>query len=265
MRRLLITGAAGHLGTEMRERLAPLAETLRLGDIAPISVPGPNEEAVRCDLADLEGMKRLVAGCDGIVHLGGIAGERPFDEILQGNILGVYNLFEAARANGMPRIVFASSYHVVGYYPPDGAQRLRPSDPMRPDSLYGVSKCFGEAIASMYHSKFGQETLLVRIGSCFSRPRHRGMLSTWLSADDLARLIARAFEVDQLGCPIVWGVSDNPAGWWDNSETAWLGWVPEDTVEAFRAATVATYPEPAPDSAAARWQGGAFCDMPIYE
>ena len=262
MKRLLITGAAGGLGRMMRDRLAPLAETLRLSDIVGIDDPRPNEEVVTCDLADAGAVMRLVEGCDGIVHLGGVSVERSFDLILDANIVGLYNLYEAARAHAMPRIMFASSNHTVGFHPQD--RRLKASDPMKPDGLYGVSKCFGEAIASMYHSKFGQETLIVRIGSCFERPANRRMLSTWFSADDFARLIERMFAVPRLGCPIVWGASDNPSSWWDNSEAAWLGWRPEDTSERFRAEVEAAAPAPDRDDPVAVWQGGAFCAEPIH-
>ncbi|TMV66668.1 NAD(P)-dependent oxidoreductase [Thioclava sp. BHET1] len=263
MKRLLITGAAGGVGRTMRDLLAPLAETLRLSDIAPIADARPNEEVVTCDLGDAQAVMDLVADCDAIIHLGGVSVERPFDQILNGNIVGLYNLYEAARAHGMPRILFASSNHTVGFHPQD--KRLKASDPMKPDTLYGVSKCFGEALASMYHSKFGQETLILRIGSCFPKPANRRMLSTWLSAEDLARLIRRMVEVPRLGCPIVWGASDNPAGWWDNSEAGWLGWQPQDSSEQFRAEVEANEPLPGKDDPAAVWQGGAFCVEPIHK
>ena len=114
MKRLLITGAAGQLGRVMRARLAPLADTIRLADLTPLDAPGLNEECVTCDLADAAAVHDMVAGCDGIVHLGGVSVERPFDQILGGNILGLYNLYEAARAHGQPRIIFASSNHTIG-------------------------------------------------------------------------------------------------------------------------------------------------------
>ncbi len=155
MKRILITGAAGQLGSTLRETLKPHAESLRLSDIAGITDLGPNEEFVQCDIADGAAVKALVEGCDAIVHLGGISVEKSFDLIEAANLRGVYNLYEAARLHGMPRIIFASSNHTIGYYRQD--ERLRHTDPFRPDSLYGVSKIFGEAIASLYHSKFGQE------------------------------------------------------------------------------------------------------------
>ncbi len=189
MRRLLITGAAGQLGRVMRKRLAPLADTIRLADLARLDPPERDEECMSCDLSDAAAVHEMVAGCDGIVHLGGVSVERPFDQILGGNIVGLYNLYEAARAHGQPRIVFASSNHTIGYYPQ--TERLGPDAPYRPDGLYGVSKCFGEALARLYFDKFGQETALVRIGSCTPEPTNYRMLST-LS-------LARRFRFDDRG------------------------------------------------------------------
>ncbi|MGF1551923.1 MAG: NAD-dependent epimerase/dehydratase family protein [Paracoccaceae bacterium] len=261
MKRLLITGAAGGLAGLLRPRLASLAETVRVSDVADVEAAG-REEAVRCDLADEAAVFDLVAGCDGIVHLGGVSVERPFEPILRANILGMYNLYEAARAHGRPRIVFASSNHVVGFHRQD--RRLTADDPMRPDGLYGVSKCFGEAIASMYHSKFGQETAIVRIGSCFERPRNHRMLATWFSPDDFTGLIERVFAAPLLGCPIVWGVSDNDEAWWDNAAARYLGWRPKDTSARFRAELDAAMAPPAPHEPDALWQGGAFTAEPVH-
>ncbi|SER73363.1 uronate dehydrogenase [Tranquillimonas rosea] len=262
MERLLITGAAGGLGRMMRERLSHVATKLRLSDIADLGEAGPNEELVQCDLADEAAVHDLVAGCDGIVHFGGVSVEDRFDKIMAGNIQGVYNLYEACRANGMPRIVFASSNHTIGFHPQD--RHLTAHDPMKPDGLYGVSKCFGEAIASMYHSKFGQETALVRIGSCFPRPTNHRMLATWFSPDDFVSLIETVFNVPRLGCPVIWGVSDNDEMWWDNSAARYLGWRPKDSSSRFREEVEAENARPAPDSPDALWQGGKFTADPIY-
>jgi uronate dehydrogenase len=205
----------------------------------------------------------MVAGCDGIVHLGGASTEGPFEGILRGNIVGLYNLFEAARANGCPRIVFASSNHTIGYYPQE--QRLAADAPFRPDGLYGVSKCFGEALARMYFEKFGQETALVRIGSCTPEPANHRMLSTWLSHRDFASLVEAVFHVPVLGCPVIWGASANDAGWWDNAHIGWLGWKPRDNADHFRARVAQAVTKPRPDESTARFQGGAYVDNPIFK
>lgn len=263
MNRLLVTGAAGGLGRALRHRLAPLAQTLRLADIAPIHDAALHEEVVTCDLADRAAVDAMVAGCDGILHLGGISVEAAFDPILQANILGLYNLYEAARHHGQPRILFASSNHTIGFY--KQTERLGPDVPTRPDSLYGVSKVFGEALARMYFDKFGQETALVRIGSATPEPENHRMLGSWFSQDDFLSLIGAVFRVQTLGCPVIWGASANTGGWWDNSHLNWLGWTPQDNAEAFRAKIDARQSRPAADAAVAVYQGGVFTQYPIYQ
>ncbi|MDD2870160.1 NAD(P)-dependent oxidoreductase [Neomegalonema sp.] len=263
MKRLLLTGAAGAMGRAMRSRLAGLAETLRLSDIADPGAPGLDEEVRICDLADAAAVMDLVEGCDGIVHLGGISVEDSFSKIMQANLLGLYNLYEAARAHGRPRILFASSNHAIGYYPQ--SRRLKGDEPFRPDGLYGVSKAFGESLARMYYEKFGQESALVRIGSCTPQPSDRRMLSSWLSYDDFAGLAACVFRAPRLECPVIWGASANDAGWWDNAASAYLGWRPKDNAEAWRAEIEAAGPRPSPDAAVARYQGGVFTENPIIQ
>lgn len=259
MKRLLITGAAGTIGSVLRKRLTSFAEIIRVSDIAPLGEAAANEECVTCDLADAAAVDALVEGCDGIVHMGGINFERSFETILAGNIVGVYNLFEAARRHGMPRILFASSNHTVGYYPQ--GERLGPDAPMRPDGLYGVSKCYGEVLARMYFDKFGQETALVRIGSFSPEPREYRMLSTWFAHDDLVSLVDAVFKVPVLGCPVIWGVSANDASWWDNSHLDWLGWQPTGNAEAYRDKLA----PPEEGDPLYRYQGAIFTQFPIVK
>ncbi|QLF71647.1 NAD(P)-dependent oxidoreductase (plasmid) [Peteryoungia desertarenae] len=263
MKRLLVTGAAGGLGKAMRGRLKSVADTLRLSDIVDLGDGQPHEELFTCDLGDRDQVFRLVEGCDGIVHLGGISVEDKFSKIMNANILGLYNLYEAARANGMPRIVFASSNHTIGFYQQN--EYLNGDVPFRPDGLYGVSKCFGEALAHMYHDKFGQETALVRIGSCMEKPTNHRMLSTWMSRNDFLSMIECIFRVPRLGCPVIWGCSNNDAKWWDNAHVSYLGWKPKDNAEQFRAELDATVPRPAPEDPIAIYQGGPFVRDPIFK
>lgn len=263
MRRLLITGAAGQLGQVMRKRLAPLAETICVADLAPLNPLGRSEECMSCDLSDAAAVDKMVAGCKGIVHLGGVSVERPFDQIVGGNIVGLYNLYEAARAHGQPRIVFASSNDSIGYHPQ--SERLGPDTPFRPDGLYAVSKCFGEALVRMYFDKFGQETALVRIGSCTPEPTSCRTLSTWLSHDDFAALIEAIVRAPALGCPVIWGSSANDANWRDNSHLGWLGWKPRDNAEVFRACIATHTAKPDPGDPMIRFQGSAFVDNPIFK
>lgn len=231
MKRLLITGAAGGLGKMARTRLNHLAETLRLSDISDLGTANPGEELVQCDLADPEAVNTLVEGCDGIVHLGGVSTEQSFEAILNANIIGLRNLYEAARAHGQPRIFFAGSNHVIGFY--HQHESVDHTSLVRPDGMYGVSKCFGEALARFYYDKFGQETAIVRIGSCFEKPTDYRMLATWLSYDDFVSLVERVFDVPNLGCPTLWGISANTRAWWSNDHVAYLGWSPKDSADVF--------------------------------
>ena len=263
LERLLITGAAGGLGKMARVRLAHMARTLRLSDISDLGEAAPNEELVTCDLGDEAAVHELVAGCDGIVHFGGISVEDTFSKILNANIQGVYNLYEAARAHGQPRILFASSNHAIGYYRQD--QYIDNQVPTRPDGLYGVSKVFGEGIASMYHDKFGQETAIVRIGSCFPEPLNHRMLATWMSQDDFVSLIERIFLVPRLGCPVIYGVSDNDTIWWDNRHVSYLGWKPKDNGETFRSKLDQTQTIPAADAPDMVYHGGKFTAEPVFK
>lgn len=262
MKRLLMTGAAGGIGRRVRKRLTEFCEILRVSDIEPLEPAGEREEVVQCDLCDRDRVRELVRDCDGILHLGGKSIEGSFEVILNANIIGCYNLFEAARNTGKPRILYASSNHAIGYYPRDA--RLDATATLRPDSLYGVSKCFGEALASLYHDKFGIETAIVRIGSCFPEPRNHRMLATWLSTDDFLALVERVFRVPRLGCPIIYGASDNDESWWDNRHVRYLGWKPKDNAESFRS-KLDSAAGPPEDSAELRYQGGAFAQAGHFE
>ncbi|WP_413720149.1 NAD-dependent epimerase/dehydratase family protein [Silicimonas sp. MF1-12-2] len=264
MKRLLITGANGGLGSVCRQRLGHLAETIRISARKGLGEAGPNEEIVYCDLGDKAAVEALVEGCDGIVHMGGQATEASWETIRNANIDGMFHLYEAARKSSTtPRIIFASSNHAIGFH--KQTERLDAKSPTRPDGLYGVSKVFGEALASMYHDKFGIETASIRIGSCFPEPKDHRMLSTWMSHDDFVRLIERIFTVPRLGCPIIYGASANDASWWDNREVAYLGWRPQDNSEVFRAKLDAAMEPPAADAPTAVYQGGVFTVDGIHE
>ncbi|WP_340117494.1 NAD(P)-dependent oxidoreductase [Pelagibius sp. 7325] len=256
MKRLLITGAAGGLGSLARRRLAGLADILRLSDIADLGQAAPHEELVPCELSDFAKVKSLVGGCDGIVHFGGISVENTWEKILPANIAGTYNIYEAARLTGVKRVFFASSNHAIGFYKRE--TRIDATDPVRPDSLYGVSKCFGEALARYYYDKYRVETAVVRIGSCFPEPKDHRMMATWLSENDLVSLIERVFTAAKLGYVTVFGASDNEEQWWDNRCAGFLGWRPKDSSEPFREKIDATCEKPESDAPVNRYHGGAF-------
>tara|TARA_R110001583_G_scaffold29760_11_gene103776 strand:+ start:5662 stop:6474 length:813 start_codon:yes stop_codon:yes gene_type:complete len=254
MNKLLLTGASGAMATLIRPYLAKLVKSVVLSSLEPVANLAAHEEWRHADLANYDELKLAVKGCDAILHLGGYSVEGPFDTIYEANIKGVYNLYEAARAEGHPRILFASSNHVTGYYPPN--VRLKGDVLHRPDSLYGVSKSFGESLARFYFEKYGQETAIVRIGSFLDKPTNQRGLSTWLSVGDFVRLLERVFTVPVLACPIVYGVSDNKRSWWDNSDVAYLGWTPQDNAEDF--ADDVEAPDPNPNAPMNRYQGGNF-------
>ncbi|WP_395669004.1 NAD-dependent epimerase/dehydratase family protein [Rhodoferax sp.] len=257
---LLMTGAAGGLGAAMRSRLKQNCDVLRLSDRAAtrdtLGSAKPGEEIVLADLAQAHEVEAAVQGCQAVVHFGGISVEGPFEPILQANILGMYNLYEAARKHGVRRIVFASSNHVTGFY--RQSETITTSHPPRPDSLYGVSKAFGEDLSRMYFDRYGIETACVRIGSSFPEPKDRRMLASWLSYDDLHRLIVACLSTPVLGHSIVFGVSDNAVRWYDNSGARHVGFVPQDSSDVFKEAVYARTPEPDLNDPAVQYQGGGF-------
>jgi len=262
-RRLLLTGAAGGLGRVLRPRLARQCTTLRVSDIADLGAAAAGEEVVAARLEDAGAVLDLLAGVDAVVHLGGVSVEGPFEPILQANIVGVHNLYEAARRHRVRRIVFASSNHVTGFYRQD--EVVSPRDPMRPDGHYGLSKAFGENVARFYFDRHGIESVCLRIGSSFPEPRDRRMLATWLSYDDLERLVVAGLTAPVVGCTVVYGVSDNTATWWDNTSAAHLGFRAKDSSERFRAAAETRQPVLDPNDPANRFQGGAFVKQGPFE
>ncbi|HUL95908.1 MAG TPA: NAD(P)-dependent oxidoreductase [Usitatibacter sp.] len=262
-KRLLLTGAAGGLGRVLRPAMRGWAPALRVSDIAPLGGPAAGEELAPCDLGDEQAVRSLVEGVDGIVHMGGISTDQPWAPILNANIVGVYNLYESARIHGVRRVVFASSNHAIGFYP--RSQRIDADDPVRPDSLYGVSKTFGESLSRFYFDRYGIETVCLRIGSSFPEPKDRRMLVTWLSYADLTGLVRASLFAPRVGHTIAFGASANRDSWWDNRKAAHLGWVPRDSSERFRAAREAEPPPEKPDSPAEKLQGGAYVTMGPYE
>ena len=253
---LLMTGAAGGLGQAMRARLNANCDVLRLSDIGAMAPAQAGEEVVQADLADAAAVNALVAGCQAIVHFGGVSTEQPWAPILQANIIGTYNLYEAARIHGAKRIVFASSNHVMGFY--RQSEVVDAQSPPRPDGLYGLSKAFGEDLARLYFDRYGIETACVRIGSSFPEPRDRRMLATWMSYDDLHRLITACLTTPVLGHSIIYGTSDNSVSWYDNRLARHIGYLPQDSSDVFRDAVYARTPEPDLTDPAVQFQGGGF-------
>ncbi|MED7822342.1 NAD-dependent epimerase/dehydratase family protein [Streptomyces chiangmaiensis] len=263
-RTVLLTGAAGGLATLMRGLLPRYGYELRLLDLRPIE---GEPDAITADLADREALRVAVRGVDAIMHLAGISLESTFEKILKENIKGTYNLYEAAREEGVRRIVFASSNHAVGFTPrPQGDDPLIPIDtPRRPDTLYGLSKSFGEDLAQLYWDKHGLETVSVRIGSCFPEPTSVRMLSVWMSPEDGARLFHAALTAERVGHTVVYGSSANTRLWWDLTTARALGYEPQDDSEPYAEKLVAAQGELEQGNPAHAHLGGHFVtDPPIW-
>ena len=254
--RILLTGAAGGLGRVLRPRLKNRCDVLRVSDLDNLGTANAGEEVMPVALQDRAAVNQLLAGVDAVVHLGGISTEKPFDDILQANIVGAYNLYEAARMHGTRRIVFASSNHVTGFYRQD--EVVDTAAPVRPDGYYGLSKAFGENLARFYFDRYGIETVAVRIGSSFPEPKDRRMLATWMSYDDLERLVVSCLTSPVVGYSVIYGMSDNHHVWWDNTLAKHIGYRPQDSSEPFRAALEAKQPTLDLNDPAVIYQGGGF-------
>jgi uronate dehydrogenase len=235
---------------------------MRVSDKVAMPAAGANEELVECDLADKKAVDELVRGCDAIVHLGGVSVEKPFEEILDANIRGVFHVYEGARRHGCKRVVFASSNHAIGFH--KQGEILDATSPRRPDGYYGLSKSYGEDLSRFYFDRYGIETACLRIGSSFPEPKDRRMLITWLSYGDLTRLVRACLTTPKLGHTILYGVSVNRDKWWDNSLASHVGFEPQDSSEPFRA-KVEALPGLSPDDPAAIYQGGAFVKAGPFE
>jgi uronate dehydrogenase len=256
MKRILITGAAGHIGRALRAGLAGRYAVLRLADIAPQAPAGPGEEVCTVDIRRPETLEPAMAGMDCVVHLAGIPDEDSWERIRDMNIDGCYNVFESARRAGVRRVVFASSNHAVGFHRRD--RMIDDTDTARPDSRYGASKVFGEAIGRLYADKHGMSVACLRIGSFRpddkpTAPRH---LSTWISHRDMVQLTQRCIEHPDYHYVVVYGVSGNARNRWSNANARFLGYAPLDDAEKDAAAILAGRPE---DSREALFHGGFGC------
>lgn len=261
MKKLVLTGAAGRLGSYLREPLSKLAEELVSTDIlADIGTLYPNERYMQADLADYAAVSDVLKDADMVVHFGAIGDEAPFEAILGPNIIGAYNVWEAAHAHGVRRVIYASSIHAVGMYP---KQAFIGTDvPHRPDTFYGLAKCFAEDLARLYWDKRGLEAVCLRILSCAQVTSPRA-LGTWLSYDDLIQLVTRAIDTPTTGFAIVYGVSDNDRTPVDNSAARFLGYRPKDNAEQFAPQILADSPQADPQDPAQMAHGGPFAAVDL--
>lgn len=229
---ILLTGASGVMGSALRPRLLAAGHRLRLVcRNEPADGIRPGEELILADVADREAMLRASAGVDLIVHLGGVAQESEWERILHTNVHGTQVLLEAARENGVRRVLLASSCHAVGFAPATEAA-VAPVLLPRPDSFYGVSKVAIEALGSLYADHAGMSIVSARIGTAYPTPNSLRMLATWLSPDDSTRLVEATLRLEEPGHHVVWAVSANSAGWFDLSAGHAMGFFPEDDAYA---------------------------------
>ena len=256
MKKLVLTGAAGRLGSYLREPLSKLADVLVSTDLAgDLGKLYAGEQYVKADLASLPEMEALLEGADMVVHFGAIGDEAPFDDIMQSNILGAYNVWEAASRNGVKRVVYASSIHAVGMHPK--TEFIGIDAPHRPDTYYGLAKCFAEDLASLYWDKRQVESVCMRILSCAQVTNARA-LGSWLSYDDLIHLVETSINTPVTGFSVVYGVSNNDRSPVDNSKASHLGYRPKDNAEQFAEKILAEAPPADPTDPGQMFHGGPF-------
>jgi uronate dehydrogenase len=254
-KKILFTGASGALGRAIAPRLAARGHALLLSDIADYPDPLPPQAAFRrLDLNDRAGVLAVAPEVSGILHFGAVSTEQAFDDILAANIRGIYHVFELARA-AEARVIFASSNHTIGFH--ERGETLDADCEMRPDGFYGLSKAYGELLAKMYWYNDGIESLSLRIGTSSEKPLEPRQLSTWLSFDDLTQMLEAGLKARELGCRVIWGVSDNERSWW-KSDDADLGIARHDNAEDFANSLARSEPD---DPISRKYQGGPFCSI----
>ncbi|HTM78147.1 MAG TPA: NAD(P)-dependent oxidoreductase [Devosia sp.] len=260
MTKILLTGASGQLGTHLRAWFAARGRAILATDIVAAADGGPVEIA---DLADRSAVERLMAqDVSAVVHFGGMSKEAGWQTVLDANIVGSYNIFEAARLHGVKRVIFASSYHAQGMYRLD-ATPIGVDAPYRPDTLYGVSKAFGETLSRLYFDKFGIECLVIRICTA-GNPRMPREARLWCNREDLANLVERGLDVPVLGHRILFGISDNPNAFYHNTPDPALGWAPQHS--ALELGSPADPLQPLdPADPVHRWTGGVFANWGHFD
>ncbi|NAZ35734.1 NAD(P)-dependent oxidoreductase [Rubellimicrobium sp. CFH 75288] len=263
LRKIVLTGAAGALGSALREPLSRMAEALTSVDLAPAPSPGPaNESWVQADCAEMEAMAPLMEGADTVVHFAAIPDERPFEELLRPNFVASYVVWEAAHRAGARRVVYASSVHAVGMWETNAG--IGPDAAHRPDTFYGLSKCFSEDLARLYWEKRGLEAVCLRIFSATEEPGNARALGTWLSRGDLVHLVERAVDTPVTGFCVVHGISANDRAPVSNAPAAFLGYRPRDNAEDW-APRLLSGPRPDPADPAHSRLGGPFAAIPLGE
>jgi uronate dehydrogenase len=253
-KRVLVTGASGHLGGMLFKSLANLGYKNLVGTDLKKKNIKKNQKFELVNLKNFKKTVKVTKGVFAIVHFGAIPIEDTQKNILDNNIIGTYNLFEAARINKVKRIIFASSNHAIGFH--RRTTRLNESSTQRPDSHYGLSKAFGEDLSRLYADKFNIKSMCIRIGSCLKAPEDRRHISTWISYSDLTQLVDIGIKNKSIHHEIVYGVSKNKKSWWNNFRAYKLGYKPKDSVEQFNVNALSK--NEYKDKMALLFQGGVF-------
>ena len=230
--RVLITGAAGAIGTALREGLRANWHLLRLTDIQPVQHVTDNEEAIVADINDRAAVEALMKDVRAVVHLAGVQGHYDLEALFRVNARGLFDVLESARLARVERIVFASSNHAFGCYPI--TETVSPALPPRPDSLYGVFKVWGETMLRNYYDRHGIRSVSLRIGTYRSLPIDQRSLATWLSPADVAQLVDLSLRHPDPGCMVVNGYSNNTRLKTHDPNWAVLGYRPRDNAEHYR-------------------------------
>lgn len=257
MTKILMTGAAGGVGTQLRPYLRHMFDAIVLSDIRGIDDLTEKETFVEADLGDMAALETACQGVHGVIHLGGQPNEASWEVMLERNFVGCYNLFEAARRQGVKRLVFASSNHAIGFYP--RRRLINEDNRVRPDGRYGVSKAFGEALGSLYADKYGLGVMSIRIGNVADKPADKRRLSIWIHPEDLAQLCEIAMNHPDMHNEVVFGNSHCERGWWDNKAAYALGYQPQHHAEDHVDHALAAQAQLGGDPIGDRFHGGGFC------
>ncbi len=261
MKKIVLTGAAGRLGSYLREPMSKWADELVSTDIVDdIGTLYPGESYQQGDLASMDDMLRVLEGAEMVVHMGAYADEGPFEQLLGPNFIGAYNIWEAAFRQGLKRVIYGSSIHAVGMHPKN--EFIGTDVRHRPDTFYGLAKCFAEDLGSMYWDKRGLESVHMRILSC-AKVNNARALGSWLSYDDLIQLTQRSIEAPVTGFTVVYGVSDNDRVPVDNAKASFLGYRPKDNAEQFATEVLAAEPPMDPQDTGHMCHGGPFASVEL--
>ena len=229
--KIVLTGAGGRLGSYLREPISNLCNYLVSTDIKENIGPlYENEKFIQADLSNFDEINPIIENATMICHFGAIVDELPFNKLLGPNYIGSYNIWESSRRHNVKRVIYSSSMHAVGMYPK--TMTLKTDTPHRPDSFYGLAKCFTEDLAKMYFEKNAIEAVCLRIASCAPVNTARS-LSSWLSYNDLIKLVTKSIDTPYTGYTIIYGISNNDRKNVDNSNASHIGYIPEDNAEIF--------------------------------